>query len=209
MTEEEWMACGDLMAMLNEFPRSFGERKHLLFTCACCYHVRDAIFDVRSRDAIEVAEEFADGLVDGNALAAAQREAEAANREPFDWGARAVVRLCKKAFASSVYEAAKAGWPPNQGEQHAARLAEMIPYLRDIFGNPFRPAAFSPSWRTDTALSLARMMYDSRDFGAMPILADALQDAGCDSEDILNHCRGASSTHVRGCWVLDLVLGKE
>jgi hypothetical protein len=80
--------------------------------------------------------------------------------------------------------------------------------LRDIFGNPFRPVAFDPAWRTSTAVALAEQMYDSRDFGAMPILADALQDAGCDSEDILNHCR-APGDHVRGCWVVDLVLGKE
>jgi hypothetical protein len=80
--------------------------------------------------------------------------------------------------------------------------------LRDIFGNPFRPITFSPQWRTDTAVSLARQMYEARDFSAMPILADALQDAGCDSEDVLNHCRG-DGPHVRGCWVVDLVLGRE
>jgi hypothetical protein len=78
--------------------------------------------------------------------------------------------------------------------------------LRDIFGNPFRPAPFSPSWRTDTAVSLAKQMYDARDFGAMPIMADALQDAGCDSDDVLSHCRG-EGPHVRGCWVVDGVLG--
>ncbi|MBN9117896.1 MAG: hypothetical protein J0I06_01800 [Planctomycetes bacterium] len=81
--------------------------------------------------------------------------------------------------------------------------------MRDIFGNPFRPLTFSPSWRTGTALSLARQMYESRDFSAMPILADALQDAGCDSDDILDHCRAANATHVRGCWVVDLVLNKS
>jgi hypothetical protein len=80
--------------------------------------------------------------------------------------------------------------------------------VRDIFGNPFRPVSFSPAWRTGTAISLARPMYESREFGAMPILADALQDAGCDSEDVLNHCRGPGP-HVRGCWVVDLGLGKE
>jgi hypothetical protein len=79
--------------------------------------------------------------------------------------------------------------------------------LRDIFGNPFRPVAFNPAWRTDTAVSLARTMYESREFGAMPILADALQDAGCEDEQILNHCRDANQPHVRGCWVCDLVLG--
>src|SRR5207249_4417138 len=70
-------------------------------------------------------------------------------------------------------------------------------------------AAFSQGWRTDTAVSLARQMYEAREFGAMPILADALQDASCDSEIVLGHCRDASIAHVRGCWVIDLVLGKQ
>jgi hypothetical protein len=79
--------------------------------------------------------------------------------------------------------------------------------LRDLFGNPFRPVTFSPEWRTDTVLALARGMYVSRDASALPILADALQEAGCDNEDILRHCR-SEGPHVRGCWVCDLVLGK-
>ena len=69
-------------------------------------------------------------------------------------------------------------------------------------------AVFSPEWHTDTVASLARQMYESREFGAMPILADALQDAGCDSDHVLNHCRDAEATHVRGCWVVDALLGK-
>jgi hypothetical protein len=85
----------------------------------------------------------------------------------------------------------------------------VAPLLREIFGNPFRPAVFDPEWRSDTALSLARHIYESRDFAQMPILADALQDAGCDNADILSHCRDPQQTHVRGCWVVDLVLGKE
>jgi hypothetical protein len=74
--------------------------------------------------------------------------------------------------------------------------------LRDIVGNPFRPVTFSPSWRTDTTVSLARTMYESREFAAMPILADALQDAGCDSAAVLDHGRDPEQVHVRGCWVL-------
>jgi hypothetical protein len=85
----------------------------------------------------------------------------------------------------------------------------LVARIRDIFGNPFCPIAFSPMWRTGTAIALARQMSDSRDFFAMPILADALQDAGCDNTDILDHCRDTALTHVRGCWVVDLVLGKE
>jgi hypothetical protein len=68
---------------------------------------------------------------------------------------------------------------------------------------------FDPEWRSDTALSLAKHLYETRDFAQMPILADALQDAGCDNADILNHCRDADQVHVRGCWAVDLVLGKE
>jgi hypothetical protein len=89
-----------------------------------------------------------------------------------------------------------------------ALLRSAVVRLRDVVGNPFRPVTFDPAWRTDTALALARQMYESRDFSAMPILADALQDAGCDNTDVLNHCRG-DGPHVRGCWVVDLVLGKE
>ena len=80
--------------------------------------------------------------------------------------------------------------------------------LSDIFGNPFRPVTFDPSWRTEAVVVLARGMYESRDFAPMPVLADALEDAGCADADILAHCRG-DGPHVRGCWVVDLVLGKS
>jgi hypothetical protein len=80
--------------------------------------------------------------------------------------------------------------------------------LREIFGNPFRRVAFDTAWRTSTAVAIASGMYESREFSAMPILADALQDAGCENADILNHCRDPQQVHVRGCWVVDLVLDK-
>lgn len=80
--------------------------------------------------------------------------------------------------------------------------------LHEIFGNLFRPATVAAACLTPTVVELARQMYDARDFTAMPILADALQDAGCENEDVLTHCRG-EGPHVRGCWVVDLVLGKE
>ncbi|MBY0456195.1 MAG: hypothetical protein K2V38_02540 [Gemmataceae bacterium] len=86
-------------------------------------------------------------------------------------------------------------------------LKQAANLIRDVFGNPFRPVAFDPVWRTSTAVALAQGIYDERAFDRMPILADALQDAGCDNDDILNHCRDANTPHVRGCWVVDLVLG--
>ena len=97
---------------------------------------------------------------------------------------------------------------PDVDRTHVEEGTAHCDLLRDIFGNPFRKVKFNKKWRTDTAIALARQMYESRDFGAMPILADALQDAGCDNEGVLNHCRGPGP-HVRGCWVVDLVLGKE
>lgn len=74
--------------------------------------------------------------------------------------------------------------------------------------NPLAPVAFAHDWRTDTVVALARELFESRDFSAMPILADALQDAGCDNDVILDHCRGPGP-HVRGCWAIDLVLGRQ
>ena len=98
--------------------------------------------------------------------------------------------------------------PLAPGTLRSPFVAVQCRILREIFGNPFRPVTFSSDWRTDTAVSLARQMHESREFSAMPILADALQDAGCDRDDVLNHCRDTAQVHVRGCWVCDLVLGK-
>ena len=81
--------------------------------------------------------------------------------------------------------------------------------MREVFGNPFRPAFFNTAWRTDTVLAVALRAYESREFGALPVLADALQDSGCDSADLLNHLGDPHAEHVRGCWALYLVLGKE
>jgi len=96
---------------------------------------------------------------------------------------------------------------PIQERRVQAEQAAQSLLLRDVFGNPFCHVTFSSSWRTETAITLAQQMYEARDFSAMPILADALQDAGCDSADALDHCRGPGP-HVRGCWVVDLVLDK-
>jgi hypothetical protein len=78
---------------------------------------------------------------------------------------------------------------------------------RELVPNPFVPLAWKPEWFTSTVGEMATHIYDNRDFGAMPILADALQEAGCEDAQILNHCR-ANRPHARGCWVLDAVLGK-
>jgi hypothetical protein len=83
--------------------------------------------------------------------------------------------------------------------------------LRDIFGSLFRPAPLDPAWltgRDGLLVLMARRMYDSRDFTDMRILADVLEEAGCTDEQVLGHVRGPGP-HVRGCWFLDVLLGKS
>src|SRR5262249_18032232 len=96
----------------------------------------------------------------------------------------------------------------SEGERLDAEYACQAGLLRDISGNPFRPVTINPAWRTSNVTALAQAIYTDRAFDRMPILADALEDAGCDNASILNHCRQPGE-HVRGCWVVDLVLMKE
>jgi hypothetical protein len=98
------------------------------------------------------------------------------------------------------------GWSDDIGYRREEQF--QVSLLRDIFGNPFRAVAVKSSWRSSTVVSLAQAIYEEPAFDRLPILADALEDAGCDHADILEHCRGPGP-HVRGCWVVDLILGKE
>jgi hypothetical protein len=96
-------------------------------------------------------------------------------------------------------------------EQHRRRQGELDAYhadlVRDVFGNPFRKISVDPRWLTSSVIDLSKSIYEERAWERMPILADALMDAGCDNEDIINHCR-SDRPHARGCWVVDAILGK-
>jgi hypothetical protein len=107
-------------------------------------------------------------------------------------------------------QTARAAWTSAMSAWSHERAAQSS-LLRDIFGNPFRPVSLDPAWRTwhyGLLVSMARQMYDSRDFSDMAVLADAIEEAGCTNQDILAHCRSGGE-HVRGCWVIDALLGKE
>ncbi len=210
MTEEEWLACNDPEVMLR-----FGwtpARKRRLFAVACCARIANVMTEYGQK-AVDAAEAFADGAMDARELARIRLligYPEAARRGSAADAARAAsaqVELIGAVDTAMHAVRACVTSPAQQDGQRAAERAAQTALIRDIFGNPFRPITFSPEWRTDTAVALARTMYDSRDFSAMPILADALQDAGCDNTDVLNHCRDPQQVHVRGCWVVDLVLG--
>ena len=122
---------------------------------------------------------------------------------PAEWAA-AAVRMAGVALNPGVGSRQPAGL---QGGTKAERAAQ-ADLIRDVFGNPFRPVYADPRWLTSTVLSLAQSIYSDRAFDRLPILADVLEEAGCDDPDILTHLR-SDGPHVRGCWAVDLVLGKQ
>jgi hypothetical protein len=212
MTEAEWLATKLPSHMIASGLTEWDECKAHLAASHCLRHWWHMLTEVQKRY-VEVVEHLASG--EGSAEEAQRlmlKAAEEANSPDFFGNptmayADCVVRSFSYPLGrESLCEIFRqiVGMTPDAEDRERAWQCQL---LRDIFGNPFRPVAFSPVWRTDTAVALARQIYESREFGAMPILADALQDAGCDNDDILNHCR-SNEAHVRGCWVCDLVLAK-
>jgi hypothetical protein len=96
---------------------------------------------------------------------------------------------------------------PANVKKRAKEARGQAALLREIVGNPFKPIFLNPSWLTRTVKQLASTIYETRAFERMPILGDALEEAGCTVAEVLEHCRGGGE-HVRGCWVVDKVLGK-
>jgi hypothetical protein len=213
MGEALWTAGTDAYALV-QFAISgdlVSARKFRLFACACSRQVLPFIVLVDAVSVLDVAEKLADDqLIDPNEWFAAldhtldnrlrSAEADRFLAEVLE----ATIHHDPRQGATDAFDNLREfelnAFGPMATEYHLA-------LVREVFGNPFQPMDFAP-WRTDTAVSLARQMYESREFSAMPILADALQDAGCDNDEVLAHCRG-DGPHVRGCWVVDGVLGKE
>jgi hypothetical protein len=217
MTEAEWLACEDPILMLAVLRVASG-RKLRLAACDFCRPFVNALTDERSRAAIACAERFADGGCTDEERDRHFREARSAWKE---WTKKTPADPKRHIALAASDTTFRFGWDAAEGVQldigshntdtgmgWASDHARQARSLREIFGNPFRPVTFDPVWRTSDVMLLARGIYEERAFDRMPILADALQDAGCDNTDVLNHCRDPHATHVRGCWALDLVLGK-
>lgn len=215
MTETEWNACTDPEPMLEFLRGKPGERKPRLFAVACCRRVWHLLVHNSSQNAVEVAERFADG-------AATEHELEAAGQDAWEFTNHTVNNderffdLDEGALNASDVAAWATEWPAEplraaisaQRSLGASEGEEQTRLLRCIFGSPFHPVSFDPAWRAATVLALAQTIYDGRQFTDLPILADALEDAGCNNLKVLTHCR-QPGVHTRGCWVVDLVLGKE
>jgi hypothetical protein len=172
------------------------ERKLRLFACACCRRIWRLLSDDRSRKAVKTAERLADGLATRQQLRAAR--AYAADAYAFAQGGSYYAPAAHAAYAHAaaacaaeeVYEAARcaAAHPATTNTEEAAQAA----LLRDLFGSPFRHVSLHPTWLTwngGTAVQLAQTIYEERAFDHLPILADALEEAGCDNADVLAHCR--------------------
>jgi hypothetical protein len=226
MTEAEWAVCQETSPMLNLLRRDATDRKIRLLCLACCYRLSDVFRVSELNHALKVADQLIEGESTPTERKAARRAASAVvSMQPLACAAWAVQRLLKKKTVcladdilpsladarrqETCLQAVQAGVPVGGAADHVwfAEQRAQCDIIRDIFGNPFRPITFDPSWLSTNVVSLARQMYDSRDFSAMPILADALQDAGCDNADVLNHCQQPGE-HVRGCWLVDALLAK-
>ncbi len=226
MTEAEWLRAEQLDELMIYLDRAKGrklrERKRRLLNCACARRALHLLEDDRFVAAIDASERMADGLLTWNEMKVGARRAVVAARDRLlalhapiaqSDAAIAVLETTRKEtinVAMAYAQVALVGrWGTNGFAEVHREKKEQLPLVRDIFCNPFRPVNFTLEWRSSTTIAIAKQMYESRDFSAMPILADALQDAGCENTDILTHCRDTNAVHVRGCWVVDAVLGKE
>ncbi|HEY7153522.1 MAG TPA: hypothetical protein VH575_06155 [Gemmataceae bacterium] len=260
MTESEWNSCTDLQKMLA-FLHGTGrltERKARLFAVAVCQTIGHFLGDERSRLAVAVAEQYAEGVVPASRLEDAQRAAWDAHWEQDEENDRpAAVAFASEAAAWSVWwEPWEAWWRPEDVARNAGQTAWAVTealagqavtaaspelawreiqaleavtrheqkrahcaLLRDIFGNPFPPAeVIAPAvlaWNEGLVVKLGRAVYEERklpcgtlDTAHLAVLADALEESGCANEEILGHLR-RPGPHVRGCWPIDLLLGKR
>ena len=225
MTEQEWLACDDVDQLIDHHKETVSDRKWRLFACGCCRENWNWMTDRRSRQGVTVAEKLADKLIpDREADLAREGTAEAWTTVWGDgWHVYQTARAAHFSLSSNLDHVLLAPSETHNAWLNAVRdgivrhpmedvesqvKARQTSLLRDIVGNPFRPTTVEASWSTPTVVSFARVIYEQRTFEELPILADALEEAGCQNQEILQHCR-SGELHVRGCWVLDLLLGKE
>jgi hypothetical protein len=231
MTEAEWLACDDPARMLQFISRYTSRRKELLFSAACCRRVEKFLLG-DCRRLLAALEQQADARLPVSECVSLHHEAVAASGRLYpgkrtpkgfaSWHAGCAVSYghernpawASRAAASAVacdrasprqFDASSTMGLTCEGDPE--ELAAHAALLRHVVGNPFRPVTADPSWLTPTAVALAEGIYEEKAFERLPILADALEEAGCADPDLLGHLR-SPGPHVRGCWALDLVLGK-
>lgn len=227
--ESDWINCTDPSALLKYIRPNASRRKLRLFAVGCCRRVQHLVID-EAKDAINLAERYADGEVEESV-----RRITRGNAYMFDWvhppafpyEEIAHARGCAKqsvcfvlarkgieAALNSSYYALFAATQYSRNIGIESDLADQTEQkyqcdiLRDIFRNPFRELAFDPLWRTPEVINLAMSIYKNQSYECMPELREALMSAGCGEEAIIQHCQ-KDVLHVRGCWLIDLILEKK
>ncbi len=229
MTELEWQRADRPTGMLLFLRARASERKKLLFDCACCRHVWSKLGQADQLAVIDAEQCADDPVAIQQMLLRLEPERKAAlevaglgNLNHFvsdslkqlltdqtslrihfgshrDWGIGSLAFEAARLAATTEFE--------TSSTTQAIEESVQAEFVREIFGNPFRPITLDSGRLTSTVIDLAQAIYDERAFDCMPILADALMDAGCDSKEIIAHCRG-DAPHVRGCWLVDLIIEK-
>jgi hypothetical protein len=236
VTEAEWLAATVPEAMLIHLTsaRIASERRLRLFAAACCRRIWDLLLDVQLQPIVEMAELLADGRVTLHRLLKAKQATDRSSKVGVALGlARHAVGLaigpncssrvwvagaCRDAVAArTAAECRTRGMRP-QARQATTKKATIdeqqyqVELIRDVYGDPFRPAlhlgAGILACNEGRVRNIATVIYETHTFNRLPQLADALEDAGCTDADLLSHLR-SPGPHVRGCWAVDLVLGKS
>lgn len=228
-TERAWLSSTTPSSLLTVMKGKRMPRQRRQIAVACCRRVINQMEDPESRRAVEVADRYLDGAASDleleeafltarhvalDRIELAQRAAGPALNVAWNkWRPAYAAQLCAaRSGAEEVVPlllklAANLG-----GSQEESEKAAFCAIIRDVIGNPFRPVpAVDPLWRAwndGLIVKLAQQMYAEGAFTDMPILADALEDAGCTEASILTHCR-SGGMHVRGCWVIELLLEKR
>jgi hypothetical protein len=225
MTARRWLECTEPQVMLEVLQERFSgvsPRKLRLFACACCRRIEHLMYSEAVRDALDAAERFADGLVSEAEL---QQRREAAHQIESPHLLNQVRRSVGYAGIPSAWEAVK--WCPREvcearavatrstystRSVYLSEWEEQAALLRDIIGNPFAPAVVvDPAWLVwngGTVRQLAEAIYEEQRWDETTVLGDALEEAGCHTASILDHCH-QSGHHARGCWVVDLLLDRR
>jgi hypothetical protein len=218
MNAAEWRSSDDLVKMLEALQALAGPRKYQLFACACLRQLWDHTRELSFRKAVVYAERHAEGLIDRDALRAVFVQAW-----PWGWErtrSAAVVAVAPMTrdlpywralevageVANLLAQGARQGGFFQQKVYNAARK-EQVALVREVFGDPFRKGRFEARWRTAEVVRLAESISDEGAFEELPVLADALEEEGCDDAAVLGHLRGGGR-HVRGCWAVDVARGK-
>jgi len=208
MTESLWLRCAHHMRMWQFLGRRLTRRKRLLFGCACARQTWHLLKKEANRRAVETSERYADGRASRQEMVQAWAALDWEPAVYCEWPIRDVSGSVGRRLPGEEEVLAKRLDRFRGRRNDRARERDWCAVLRDLFGNPFRPAYLDPAWLVwegGTVRRLAQAIYDGHRFAELPVLADALEEAGCADEQVLAHCRD-KGPHYRGCWVVDLVL---